>query len=256
MSRRILLIFIAHFVAGIAFSLWSAVEGRVPFVLEYILIVPPCALVFCQSCLLAFWAIMSHVAVWKRLTGLIAGNVCLEILIGMAVEDGELSFMTTIATGIIAVVLLVIRLWRARLLRFPAQPQPGNAEGLQFSIRGLMLFTFAVAVVITAAKELREVDERPPVLFLVTIWALCFVVTDLAALWATLGIGSPVPRSIAVILMSVSLGWFFSHTLGQDWETYFYIMSIMFLQSLCLIGSLLAVRTCGYRLVGHQAMSS
>jgi hypothetical protein len=35
---------------------------------------------------------------------------------------------------------------------------------------------------VTAAKGLREVDERPPVQFLVTIWALCFVVTDLAAL--------------------------------------------------------------------------
>jgi hypothetical protein len=58
-----------------------------------------------------------------------------------------------------------------------------------------------------------------------------------------------------VILMSVALGWFFSYTLGEDWETYFYIMSIMFLQSLCLIGSLLAVRSCGYRLVGHQAIT-
>lgn len=172
MSRRIRLIFIAHIVAGIAFSVWSAVEGGVPFALEYILIVPPCALIFCQSCLLAFWATMSHAAVWKRLTGLIAGTVYLEILIGLAVEDEELKFMTTIATGIVAVVLLAIRLWRAQLVRFVDQPQPGDAEGLQFSIRGLMLFTFAVAVVITAAKELREVDERPSVLFLVTISTL------------------------------------------------------------------------------------
>lgn len=118
-----------------------------------------------------------------------------------------------------------------------------------------MLFALAVAIVITAAKELREIDERLPVLFLVTIWALCFVVTDLAALWATLGISSPVPRSIAVILMSVALGWFFSYTLGEAWEAYFYIMSIMFMESLCLIGSLLVVRSCGYRLVRDRAMS-
>jgi len=199
---------------------------------------------------------MSHAAVWERLAGLIAGTLYLEILLWLAIDDDDLRFMTTIATGIVAVVLWLIRLWKAQLVRFLDQPQPGSAEGLQFSIRGLMLFTFAVAVVITAAKGLREVDERLPVLFLVTIWALCFVVTDLAALWATLGIASPVPRSIAVILMSLALGWFFSYTLGEDWESYFYIMSIMFLQSLCLIGSLLVVRSCGYRLVSHRAMSS
>jgi len=255
MSRRVLLIFIVHIVAGIAFSLWSAVEGRIPFAFEYVLIVPPCALVFCQSCLLAFWAAMSHAAVWKRLAGLVAGIVYLEILIGLAIEE-ELMFMATIATGGVAVVLLAIRLWNAQLLRFLDQPQPENAEGLQFSIRGLMLFTFAVALLITTAKGLREVDERLPDLLLVTIWALCFVVTDLAALWAALGIGSPVPRSIVVILMSLALGWFFSYAIGEDWEPYFYIMSIMFLQPLLLIGSLLAVRSCGYRLVRHGAMSS
>jgi len=255
MSMRIWLLFIAHVVAGIVFSVWYAVEGRVPFVVEYILIVPPCALAFCQSCLLAFWATMSHAAVWKRLTGLIGGTVYLEILIVAAIED-ELIFMATMATGGVVVVLWVIRLRKAQLFRFLDQPQPGNAEGLQFSIRGLMLFTFAVAVVINFAKGLREVDERLPMLFLVTIWALCFVVTNLAALWAALGIGSPVPRNVAVILMSLALGWFVSYAFAQPWDTRFYIISMMFLQSLCLIGSLLVIRSCGYRLVGHRAMSS
>jgi len=138
MSKRIQLIVIAHFVAGITFCVWSAVECRVPFVLELILFVPACAVVLCQSCLLALWAAMSHAAIWRRIAGLIAGTIFLEVLLRLALGGDALVFLTTIATGIVVVALLVLRRWKTQLLRFLGQPPWGNAEGLQFSIRGLI----------------------------------------------------------------------------------------------------------------------
>jgi hypothetical protein len=253
MSNRIWLLVIVHFLAGIGFSAWAAIEGEIPFVLEYLLLLPPCAIILCQSCLLAFWAVMSRMLVWYRLAGFIAGTVYLEILFGAAIGDeDELMFLPSIATGIVTVALLATRLRKVQLLRPPDPSQPETAEGLRFSIRGLMLFTLVVAVLITALKALREVDDQPARPLLVAIWALCFVVTDLAALWSALGLAAPAARSTVVILMSPALGALFCYAVGAQWEGYFNIMTIMLLQSLCLIGSLLVVRSCGYRLTRRK----
>jgi hypothetical protein len=40
--------------------------------------------------------------------------------------------------------------------------------------------------------------------------------------------------------------------IGQHWKTYAYVMTIMFLQTVLLVGSLLVVRSCGYRLVRYE----
>jgi hypothetical protein len=124
---------------------------------------------------------------------------------------------------------------------------------LQFTIRGLMIFTLVVAVLITATKHLREAREvRTDVLF-ISIWVVCFVATSLASTWATLALGSPYARSTAVLIMSITLGWCFSYGVAPDWETYVYFMAIMFLQATLLVGSLLVGRSCGYRLVRYES---
>jgi hypothetical protein len=245
MTHRLWLLLIFHLVSGILFSAWSALEGRIPFVLEAILIVPPFALVFSQSSLLALWAVMSPAARWVRIVGWIAGSVYLAFLLRWAIDErgDEAIPITLVVTLIVTVTLFIVRQRNGNLRRISGQREEADRSGLQFSIRGLMIFTLAVAVLIAAAKQLRGTEASKTDALILCIWGVCFVVTGLASIWATLGLSSPYARSIAVLIISAMLGWCFSYGVASDWETYVYVMIIMFLQTALLVGSLLVVRS-------------
>jgi hypothetical protein len=235
------------------FSAWAALEGRIPFVLEDILIVLPYAFVFSQSSLLALWAVMAPFALLVRIVGWIAGSVYLTLLLRWALDEDMAIPMALVETLIVTITLFVVRQRNAHLCRISTQPGEQERSGLQFSIRGLMIFTLAVAVLITVVKQLREAEGAKTDVFVIGIWVVSLVVTSLAAIWAMLGLRSPYARSIAVLIMSVMLGWCFSYGIGQHWEYYVYGMVIMFLQTALLVGSLLVVRSSGYRLVRYRS---
>ena len=253
MIRRIQLLVVVHAIAGIALSGWAALEGAIPFVFSYILLVPPFALAFCQSSLLAFWAALSHAAIWKRVVGLIAGAFALETLLALGLQGDTYLFMPTMATGLVTAALAIVRIWRAELLSSGGQPSQSNRQGLQFSIRSLMLFTLVVAVLITAGKQMRQAGWSGPTLLFMSFWMLCFAVTNLAAVWAAMGLGSPWLKCGAVSLLSLAIALTFSWCAGVSGDDWFHVTAIMVLEIVLLLASLLVVRSCGYRLVRYSA---
>jgi uncharacterized membrane protein len=90
----------------------------------------------------------------------ITGVVALEFLLGWALDQDDPTWLPAMATGLIMAVLSIIRLWRSELHSVSRQSNQGN--GLQFSIRGLMLLTLLVAVFIAMGKHMRQVGVDGP----------------------------------------------------------------------------------------------
>jgi hypothetical protein len=130
----------------------------------------------------------------------------------------------------------------------PGQLERPEAKRLRFSIRGMMIVTAAVALLCTEATTLQAFQV--PRLFLSLACVICFVAVGLDSLWAALGYACPSRRVSAVFVISLGLGCYLAapaHTAGRV-----YIFLIMVLYPAALMGSLLIVRSCGYRLV-HRA---
>jgi hypothetical protein len=122
-------------------------------------------------------------------------------------------------------------------------------DGLRFSIRGLMTFTVAVALLSAGARALRASQGR--MIFMSAVWAACFVAVGLICLWAALGDARPQRRWPVVFALSPVLGAFFAYGSGAHEAGRFYIILTMLLYPAVLVVSLLVVRSCGYRLVGR-----
>ena len=207
---RLRLLVGAHVLGGLLACGYSAIEGRIPFVLEYLPLVPHLAINLSQACLLGAWAAFSRAPGGCRLAGLIVGAVSLEILLAAGDNDDEFTGMAALASVGVS---------------WPCSP-PGDGEpnssgsrsrptrrlprGSAFTIRGLMLFTLVIALLIAGAKGLRETFGRGPMLVLVAIWSLCFVAVGLAAVWAAWGLTRPLQRSLVVLALALSLGVLFS----------------------------------------------
>ena len=248
---RLRLLVGAHVLGGLLACGYSAVEGRIPFVLEYLPVVPHLAINLGQACLLGSWAAFSGASWWKRLAGLILGAVSLEILLAAGGGSAEFSGMAALVSVGVAGALLAARRRGARLLRIPKPPDPPASPGLRFTIRSLMLGTLVIALLIAGAKSLQETLGGGPMPFVIATWSLCFVAVGLAAVWAALGLARPLQRSLVVLALALSLGVLFSFGINEGWDTYFYIVTIMVLQAVIVLGSLLVVRSCGYRLVSQ-----
>ena len=219
-----------------------------PFGLERILIVPLFASTMAQSALIALWGVASAASPWKRLAGLVVAAVYLEMLLGLGLGH-EFVGTATVTIVITSLSLLVLKAMKIRLARQSEKAQVGRAEpeGLRFSIRGLMIFTAAVAVLSAGVSALQASHGRN--VALAGIWALCFVAVGLSTLWAALGQANPVRRGWVVFLLSAVLGACFAVAAHAHEAGRVYILLTMLLYSAILMVSLLVIRWCGYRLV-------
>jgi hypothetical protein len=245
-DRKLQILVVAHVALGVVTSVLAHVELRTPFELIHILIVPFVASDLCQAFLLSLWGAFSLPAPWVRLAGLVAGAVYLEALVD---SDFRREFLgtSTITIVVTTVTLLMVRWLGVRLTRQDdfsqsARPEP---EGLRFSIRGLMIFTAAVAVICAVARALE--GSQPWLRIL--IWAICFVAIGLVSLWAALGDARPLRPIAVVFTLSPILGVFFAFIVRAHQAGWIYILLIILLYPAALLATLLVVRSCGYRLV-------
>jgi hypothetical protein len=226
-----------------------------PFGLGRILIVPLFASAMTQALLLAVWGVASTSSPWTRLAGLAAGTAYLEGLLAVCL-DGELLGTATVTIVVTTTSLLLARAMGLRFSRRadPGQPARPGAEGLRFSIRDLMVLVAAVALLSAGARALEAHHGR--FLLLAAVWALCFVSVGLAALWAMLGDARPQRRAPLVLALSPVLGVFFAYAAAAHRAGWVYILLTMLLYPALLLGSLLVVRSCGYRLARRAVSSS
>jgi hypothetical protein len=238
---------VGNVILGVVAALLAPIRVST-FGLDHILEVPFAASVLCQAVLLALWVASSGVSPWGRMAGLVAGAAFLEALVLTDSRRGSFG-VCTITIAITTAICLVGRTLGMRLTRQDSQGQPARAqvEGLRFSIRGLMLFTAAVALLSAGARALQDAPRR--MILLMTVWAMCFVAVGLAAFWAALGKVRPLGRGTVVLVLSPLLGAFFAFGAGAPPEGWAYIILTTLLYAALLLGSLLVVRSCSYRLV-------
>ena len=217
-------------------------------------IVPLLASVLCQAELLSLWATFSRMPPGVRLAGVIAGAASLEGLLAAKVR-AEFVGLGAVTVGVTTTALLLIRALGVRLTRRadPHQTDPNGTLGLRFSIRSLMILTAVVAVLSAGSRALLDAPVR--FFLMAALWGICCVAVGLVALWTTLGDGSPTRRAVPLFALSATLGAFFAAAAQAHQAGWFYIILIMLLDSAALLGSLLVVRSAGYRLSRDLAMS-
>src|SRR5262249_32186262 len=104
-----------------------------------------------------------------------------------------------------------------------------------------------VAVVMAMLRGLDPTSNKNTGAF-VLIYGLCFMVGPLVALWAGLGLGKLALRVPVALALSAIPGIFPTFYFGGRMRLWFW-RSVTLLQGAPTIGSLLVVRSCGFRLV-------
>ena len=210
-------------------------------------------LFFGQIGLLGIWGGLGTHGPSIRLVGVAIGLVYLTAQYCFSVNNWEflsllfVFLLTVTVTG----VMLVTRRFVAKLERPATAATTPPAEGLQFSIRQIMLFTIVVGCLLGIVRWLqppvRHLDQ--PTLFATVL--LCCVSIAVIAAWAMLGQAHLIRRVCAVSLFALLLGCVSYRTI-RDGELWAWIATMM-VEATVLQASLLVVRQCGFRLVRVHA---
>ena len=169
--------------------------------------------------------------------------------VGISEEDlSEMCSFVMLSTFTGGTVLLVIRRWVAQLQQANREAALANNQAIQFTIRDLLLFIFAIACLLTIGRWLLPRYPRVDEPALVAVFSICCVTVALSSVWSMLGVPHPFLRSTLVLLIALGAGTFVTFVLAGGGNGVWWC-SLMVSDWLFLLGSLLVVRLCGYRLV-------
>ncbi|MEK6237913.1 MAG: hypothetical protein N2C14_24645, partial [Planctomycetales bacterium] len=128
-------------------------------------------------------------------------------------------------------------------------------EGFQFSIRHLLYLTLLVAVLITLGKAIPRQQFPSDELIAGATLCVCFGSIAVAAVWASLGVGSPLIRTPILLLFAGGVGMIPPYYLGiENWYVAFPCLTGFMAFVVCL--SLLVYRGCGYRVTRRESSGS
>jgi len=252
-----------HIVA-LAFLPWAAIgvksEHPVFWVCEGVLAAQPC--------LLGIWLGLGRTATFKRFAGLLLGLLgCGAVFAfinwslqgrggGFFVLFGLMSIVSLVLAIGPAAVFSAIRKWHSQLLLVETGRLSCVTEGLQFSLRHLLILVTIAAILLAVGRSARTVlGEYNPsfeimqTLAFMGLLILCFTSITLATIWATLGFGSPPARVVGVIISAFLVGVLFWYSSGNSIGSFWRMPVQMVGATAFAIGSLLLVRRAGYRMV-------
>jgi hypothetical protein len=248
LNPRIGSLWVAHLVVGILCCGLYASMPRTPSLMDDLALVTLLAILLSQAFHLGLWMAYSNAALWRRLLGLGLGTVYLESLLTLvAGQEGVQWAATTVSLGTAGVLFAACRRGM-ELRRITESASHADAESYQIKIRGLMILTFVLALLFAGARGMRETNSTSNLIAAV-VFGLCSVALGLAATGAALGLIPPIKRSPAVFLLSPTLGtlfWYGMHSPSLD--DYLKINLCLLMQAGVTFGSLLVVRSCGFRL--------
>ncbi len=239
---------LAHLAVGMVLACLSTSEHElrtIPFV----------ALLFCQTSLVGAWLGFgsSH---WLTRAIISTVTTCLlSIQLWWGVSEANLErllpigFLVVLATAIVALTCWIGR-WSGMAIQTPDHDHSAVQEGLQFGIRHLLAFTALVASLAAAARYLESAIDSLGTYSTLAVIGSCQVSVGLASLWATLGFGHPLYRSMLAIAVSIIAGLVSAYTVGRLETTMcIFWIGTTSLQTCMLVGSLMALRYCGYRII-------
>ena len=244
---KIGLLVAVHVVAGLLLA-WTARLATTPFPISKFGLF---ALVFAEAGMLGIWGGLSTMRlVWR----LLAVPLAILYLWRLVVPEPVVLLLIALTAVTILVVLVVLRHSRRKLRLAHLENESPASEGFQFSISHLLVATALVATVLGVGRGVRAISTWQENMFVVAVFPPCFVMVELAALWAALGLGRPWPRLAVVVPTAFVVGdipIFYMGTPAIDvpiWQLIIWPI-IMGLQTIVTAASLLTVRCCGYRLV-------
>jgi hypothetical protein len=209
-------------------------------------------LMFGQIGLLGVWGGLAMQGPSIRLVGVAIGLVYLAAQYCFSVNNWELLSLLFVflPTVTVAGAMLLVRGFVAKLQRPATATISPPVEGLQFSIRQMMLFTLVVGCLLGIVRCLQPRHQDNPTLLFATI-LLCCVSIAVTAVWAMLGQAPPIRRVCAVSLLGLLLGCI-SYLTAKGGELWAWIATMM-VAATVVLASLLIVRQCGFRLVRVHA---
>lgn len=145
----------------------------------------------------------------------------------------------------VVVVFTVIQSKYARIVWLDDEKAKAYHEGFQFTIRQLMLLTLIVACGLTFGKPLYLSIHR--ILYGPVAFNLGFILIALVSVWAILRGSQPLFRSIVLLMIATTLGYFHTNAFPHLSQPFSITMFVS--ESISSLLSLWVVRRCGYRLV-------
>jgi len=209
------------------------------------------ALVFADTGLIGFWGGLSTARFKWRLPAVYVAAMHLAAVLQQKFSAFIMIALTSVS---ILVILSRLRNSRKRLRLAHLANESSLKEGFQFTIRQLLVITAVVAVVLAIGRGVRMITATQwGDALAVVIYTPCFILVELAMLWAALGIGSPTPRLAIVVPTSFAVGavpaYYLEGVGHANWQRFVYWSTVVGLQAIITAASLLVVRTCGLRLV-------
>lgn len=226
-----------------------------------------------QLMLLSFWVGMASNSVAVRLIGGLCGTayvtiwpIVAQLLSPHHVATGR-SLMTEYFISFCSYSSLVVLIAGSFMLirrRGTMLYRPSRSESevaptrVQYSIYNLLVITSICAIVLGLGRNARP-DSSSPTVFSEWQWVAgmglmltVFLLNSVCAAWATLSLGKIGLRITLVFVVAILLGVALSISMGHHefgWELRVGGSLMMVFFTAVVIGSLLIVRTCGYRLV-------
>ena len=250
---RVVVLSLAHLLLGLIFCAYAATAGAIPFVLEYLPIVPLLALAVSDACLLSIWGVLGSNRFALRAIGWLIGLGYLETITVWGTGEDDFCFLASLSALSVSAVLLVARRWSGPLRKLDSVVATDQVPSFQFSIQGLLLLTFAVAASIAAVQTAFAWYGRPGHVVELVIWAVGVATTGLCSVWAVMLSARNAARAAVVLLFSIVIGALIAFGIDEGSETYAYLMLITGLQAAILLVSLQIVRVAGYRLMRRSA---
>jgi hypothetical protein len=203
-----------------------------------------CALFFAQLTLLGFATALSPVAVGRRVLGWLLGVGYLAVVL----RWNTAVLPPFVLASVVYVVLFAVLRQRQVELRQCDGIDLTVRGGSQYSMRHLMLSILGVALLLGLCVALRNSTHFQT--FLIPTWASFAIPVALATSWAALGSSRPFRRGLIAVLIALGFSPLFAYTAGGGPPVFYYLCATVFgLEALMLLGSLMVLRSCGFRLL-------
>jgi hypothetical protein len=167
--------------------------------------------------------------------------------------------LIALPTWVILLPLSILRHSRRRLNVVLCHGDFARAEGMQFTVQQLFLATTVVAITLGLGRWIQGLEENGVLGIFIVLVVFCpwIVIVELAILWGSLGIGRSWPRLLVVVPIAFVVGAIPMLSLKSGIiEIVIFWSSVIGFQAVLTAGSLLVIRSCGYRLVRGAAVEA
>jgi hypothetical protein len=214
------------------------------------------SIIISQAGLLGIWLGLTSAQRKNRLLGGLLGLVYLGVVTASFLPatvplSGRLAYTMLVFVPCLCVALVMrCARWRgAEIMRI--NNADAGSPGLQFSIRHLLVLTSVIALIFGLKPTDVQPTLRNSLIFLAAI-GLCALCVFLGGVWATLAVGRPAPRILVVFTLAAFTGALPPYYIDMKPDDIIGLGVVSCIQAAIVMGSVLAVRALGYRLVQRR----